>query len=419
VKHQESLKLSVVLCTQNFPCKNAPLFYSDHIVLEKWSISPLGVESTDSDWQVDEELDWDEDPMYSINASLPLKENRIPAGCVQYGVSPISPEIQDALSRRAVILSHHKWNTPYLVSVEYSHLPGESWKTFCGSILLEVEDHGLPVSCHHTDQKEELEDFTGSPQESLKCEGSPSESSISSARPISRTKRADGTPLSGSPRYPAYAMRPHRQRSRSAHSSNGVVTGSRLSYTSTTVNELAGSFVGSLQESLLSGHMSMTKSSVFSGFTAKISATSSGSRASSSHLKIPFDTYHYHLEDYNKTPYVGSIFLPKGRFRIAPAGQLQVTIFNPSNTPVKVFVVQYDLTDMPPNSKTFLRQITRTALPPHILHYAVQFTIICSKSNRYYLYNNVRTVFPHRKPDDRDALEVVCQSPSQPQFFKA
>ncbi|MCP3664247.1 MAG: hypothetical protein GY696_17445 [Gammaproteobacteria bacterium] len=39
-------------------------------------------------------------------------------------------------------------------------------------------------------------------------------------------------------------------------------------------------------------------------------------------------------------------------------GTIQLTLFNPLGTVVKMFVVMYDLTDMPPISQTFLRQRT-------------------------------------------------------------
>ena len=39
-------------------------------------------------------------------------------------------------------------------------------------------------------------------------------------------------------------------------------------------------------------------------------------------------------------------------------GTIQVTLFNPNNTVVKMFVVMYDLSDMPPGHRTFLRQRT-------------------------------------------------------------
>lgn len=37
---------------------------------------------------------------------------------------------------------------------------------------------------------------------------------------------------------------------------------------------------------------------------------------------------------------------------------LMQTLFNPHRTIVKMFVVAHDLSDMPPNSQTFLRQRT-------------------------------------------------------------
>lgn len=39
-------------------------------------------------------------------------------------------------------------------------------------------------------------------------------------------------------------------------------------------------------------------------------------------------------------------------------GTIQVTLSNPLGTVVKMFVVLYDLTDMPARSHTFLRQRT-------------------------------------------------------------
>ena len=54
----------------------------------------------------------------------------------------------------------------------------------------------------------------------------------------------------------------------------------------------------------------------------------------------------------------GHINLGKKGYRVPPKGTIQVTLFNPLGTVVKMFVVMYDLSDMPPNSQTFLRQRT-------------------------------------------------------------
>lgn len=56
--------------------------------------------------------------------------------------------------------------------------------------------------------------------------------------------------------------------------------------------------------------------------------------------------------------FVGHINIGKKGYRVPPKGTIQVTLFNPLGTVVKMFVVMYDLSDMPPNSQTFLRQRT-------------------------------------------------------------
>lgn len=63
---------------------------------------------------------------------------------------------------------------------------------------------------------------------------------------------------------------------------------------------------------------------------------------------------------YNYFLYIilGHINLGKKGYRVPQKGTIQVTLFNPLGTVVKMFVVMYDLSDMPPNSQTFLRQRT-------------------------------------------------------------
>lgn len=56
--------------------------------------------------------------------------------------------------------------------------------------------------------------------------------------------------------------------------------------------------------------------------------------------------------------FTGHISLGKKGYRVPEKGTIQVTLFNPLGTVVKMFVVMYDLSDMPANSQTFLRQRT-------------------------------------------------------------
>lgn len=52
------------------------------------------------------------------------------------------------------------------------------------------------------------------------------------------------------------------------------------------------------------------------------------------------------------------INLEKKGYQVPRSGTIQVTLLNPLGTVVKMFVVLYDLSDMPPRSHTFLRQRT-------------------------------------------------------------
>merc|ERR1712113_822634 len=91
---------------------------------------------------------------------------------------------------------------------------------------------------------------------------------------------------------------------------------------------------------------------------------------------------------------------------VPPKGTIQVTLFNPLGTVVKMFVVMYDLSDMPPNSQTFLRQ--RTLYMPSEgvndaelqkwLRYLVHLRFASSKSGKIYLHTDVRMII-FRKSD--------------------
>ncbi|GIX68345.1 protein FAM214A [Caerostris extrusa] len=64
------------------------------------------------------------------------------------------------------------------------------------------------------------------------------------------------------------------------------------------------------------------------------------------------------LGTFELPPYMGHINLRSKDYHIPKKGTVQVTLFNPHCTVVKMFVIRYDLSDMPINSQTFLRQRT-------------------------------------------------------------
>lgn len=131
---------------------------------------------------------------------------------------------------------------------------------------------------------------------------------------------------------------------------------------------------------------------------------------------------------------------PGGSYRIPQQGQLQIVIKNPNKTAVKLFLVPYDLSDMEPGHKTFLRQRSYSAGPiidmplssrtnlgtdrpeaalsasgdPNdrpMLRYLVHLHICCPSKGRYFLYKSVRVVFANRVPDGKEKLRNEIQMP--------
>jgi hypothetical protein len=125
---------------------------------------------------------------------------------------------------------------------------------------------------------------------------------------------------------------------------------------------------------------------------------------------------------------------PTGSYRIPEIGQLQIVIKNPNKTAVKLFLVPYDLSDMPPGTKTFIRQRSYSAGPiidqpisnltrfpdagiveKPILRYLVHLNICSTQKGRYYLYGGIRVVFANRVPDGKEKLRTEMQMP-EPRF---
>ena len=127
-------------------------------------------------------------------------------------------------------------------------------------------------------------------------------------------------------------------------------------------------------------------------------------------------------------------------------------IKNPNKTAVKLFLVPYDLSDMTPGTKTFIRQRSYSAGPvidmplskrtnlgtdrpeaslstnigddPNdrpVLRYLIHLNICCLGEGgekgrgreRYYLYGGLRVVFANRVPDGKERLrnEIQMQEP--------
>ena len=131
---------------------------------------------------------------------------------------------------------------------------------------------------------------------------------------------------------------------------------------------------------------------------------------------------------------------PGGCYRIPQQGQIQIVIKNPNKTAVKLFLVPYDLSDMEPGQKTFIRQRSYSAGPiidmplnsrgnlgtdrPEaslsssdepaerpVLRYLIHLHICCPAKERFYLYKSIRVVFANRVLDGKERLRNEIQLP--------
>lgn len=173
------------------------------------------------------------------------------------------------------------------------------------------------------------------------------------------------------------------------------------------------SLLGNFEESILKGRFA--PSGQIEGFTAEIGA--SGSYCPK-HVTLPVQVTYYDSSEHSApSPFLGVISLePLGRkgYSVPKAGTIQVTLFNPNKTVVKMFLVTYNFGDMPVNHMTFLRH--RTFLVPvkggvetesstperkKILCYLMHLRFQSSKSGKIYLHNDIRLLFS-RKSDEVD-----------------
>ncbi|CAH2056627.1 unnamed protein product, partial [Iphiclides podalirius] len=160
--------------------------------------------------------------------------------------------------------------------------------------------------------------------------------------------------------------------------------------------------LGSFEESALKGRLEPV--ATVHGFTAELGASGAFCPP---HRRLPVTVFFYAPGETN-APYMGHINLGAGGYRVPRAGTVQVSLFNPHGTLVKMFVVLYELTQMPPRARTFLRQRTlyvpaRAPRAPPLHHhkwlrYLIHLRFMTSKSGKLYLHTDIRIIVS-RKAD--------------------
>ncbi|XP_060611545.2 atos homolog protein A isoform X1 [Anolis sagrei] len=196
------------------------------------------------------------------------------------------------------------------------------------------------------------------------------------------------------------------------------------------------SLLGNFEESVLNYRLDPL--GIVDGFTAEVGASG---MFCPTHMTLPVEVSFYSVSDDNApSPYMGVIALEslgKRGYRVPPSGTIQVTLFNPNKTVVKMFVVIYDLREMPANHQTFLRQRTFSVpvrretkrsinkentrhTEERLLRYLIHLRFQSSKSGKIYLYRDVRLLFSRKSMEvDSGAayeLKSYTESPTNPQF---
>ncbi|XP_006118580.2 atos homolog protein A isoform X2 [Pelodiscus sinensis] len=196
------------------------------------------------------------------------------------------------------------------------------------------------------------------------------------------------------------------------------------------------SLLGNFEESVLNYRLDPL--GVVDGFTAEVGASGI---FCPTHMTLPVEVSFYSVSDDNApSPYMGVITLEslgKRGYRVPPSGTIQVTLFNPNKTVVKMFVVIYDLRGMPANHQTFLRQRTFSVpmrrevkrsinkenirqTEERLLRYLIHLRFQSSKSGKIYLHRDVRLLFSRKSMEvDSGAayeLKSYTEWPTNPQF---
>ncbi|XP_032069899.1 protein FAM214B-like isoform X1 [Thamnophis elegans] len=260
----------------------------------------------------------------------------------------------------------------------------------------------VPASCRSTDAK-----------------GAPFWNHLLPAAKGSASGRTGASPLKA-----GLHLKPRRRQLRS---SPGKALVARRPPTTSTSHALLGNF----EESMLKGRF--PPSGRIEGFTAEIGA--SGSYCPQ-HATLPVEVTYFDIAEHNApSPFLGVIDLEalgKKGYSIPRTGTIQVTLFNPNKTVVKMFLVTYDFHDMPANHLTFLRHriflvpvgegeapgSDPAGQPKRILCYLIHLRFQSSKSGKIYLHDNIRLLFS-RKSIEMDSgipyeLKSFTELPGNP-----
>ncbi|CAB3408957.1 unnamed protein product [Caenorhabditis bovis] len=181
------------------------------------------------------------------------------------------------------------------------------------------------------------------------------------------------------------------------------------------------SLLGNFTESALNGRLDPV--TVLDGFSLQMVASSP--TYTGPHQTLPITVYFFDLNTTGDAffssapvPYLGRCELGH-EYRIPRRGQIQCVLFNPQRTVVKMFLTPYDVEDMPPNAKTFIRHVwhwhvaNQIGAPKH-LQYLIHYRLASDRRNRVYLHTDIRILFA--QDSARDALLLPIDGDGTPGY---
>ncbi|CAF1053681.1 unnamed protein product [Adineta steineri] len=165
-------------------------------------------------------------------------------------------------------------------------------------------------------------------------------------------------------------------------------------------------------ESLL--HGKILPCGILDGFTVKLGASG---LFMPKQVVLPVTTFWFNVSEHQAaSPYLGYInlqCLPKRGYHTPTKGTITLALLNPNGTAVHLFLILYDLSDMPPDHRTFIRQ--RIVVMPENtddniknkqsssskgnLRYLAHIRFVTSQTGKLYMHSDIRLIFARNKLD--------------------
>ncbi|CAF2585295.1 unnamed protein product [Rotaria sp. Silwood2] len=176
-----------------------------------------------------------------------------------------------------------------------------------------------------------------------------------------------------------------------------------------TFNCLRGNFT----ESLL--HGKILPCGVLDGFTIKLGVSGV---FIPKQVILPVTTFWFNVSDHQAASpygYINLQCLPKRGYHTPTKGTITLALLNPNGTAIHLFLILYDLSDMPPDHRTFIRQKvvhmpedihddetykkSTIITPKENLRYLAHIRFVTSQTGKLYMHSDIRLIFARNKLD--------------------